>query len=218
MPKIISIEGNIGAGKTTILSKLQEHYADGDIVFLREPVDVWEKISDAAGENILQKFYRDPAKYAYPFQVVAFITRYSAIADAVRKYPNCRLIVCERSLDADYNIFAKMLADDGIIEDICFKIYTKIYQEFSDMFPVQGIVYVDADAEVCAERISRRARDGESEIALDYLAKCKKYHDEWLLSENLGKSLLHLKTNEEATYEGEDCGNQWIRKIREFIE
>ena len=113
MPKIISIEGNIGTGKTTILSKLEEKYAgDKTVVFIKEPVDVWEQIRDASGENILQKFYADSAKYAFPFQVMAYITRYSAVAKAIRENPECRLIICERSLDADCQIFAKMLFDD----------------------------------------------------------------------------------------------------------
>ena len=49
MPKIISIEGNIGTGKTTILSKLEEKYDDDNtVVFIKEPVDVWEQIRDAS--------------------------------------------------------------------------------------------------------------------------------------------------------------------------
>ena len=42
---IVSIEGNIGSGKSTLLANLREHYAnDAHIVFLKEPVDEWEKI------------------------------------------------------------------------------------------------------------------------------------------------------------------------------
>ena len=44
---IISVEGNIGAGKTTIIDKLEEKMANRtDVVFLREPVDIWESITD----------------------------------------------------------------------------------------------------------------------------------------------------------------------------
>ena len=46
-PMIISIEGNIGAGKTTIIDKLEEKMSNRqDVVFLREPVDIWEAITD----------------------------------------------------------------------------------------------------------------------------------------------------------------------------
>jgi deoxyadenosine/deoxycytidine kinase len=218
MPKIISIEGNIGAGKTTILSKLEDkYYCDTNVIFIKEPVDVWERVCDSTGENILQKFYQNPAKYAFPFQVLAYITRYSAIANAVKENPDCRIIVCERSLDADYNIFAKMLFDDGVIDEICYQIYKKIYSEYADMFPVSGIVYIDADADVCAKRIEKRARDGEAGIQLDYLEKCKKYHDEWLITDTKNaKKLLRIKTNEDDV--SGDLGNKWIKWISDFID
>ena len=46
-PLIVSVEGNIGAGKTTIIDKLQEKMrSNKDILFLREPVDVWEGIKN----------------------------------------------------------------------------------------------------------------------------------------------------------------------------
>jgi deoxyadenosine/deoxycytidine kinase len=218
MPKIISIEGNIGAGKTTILSKLQEKYAnDKTVIFIKEPVDVWEQICDASGENILQKFYADSTKYAFPFQVMAYITRYSALATAIRENPDCRIIICERSLDADCQIFAKMLFDDGIIEDVCYQIYKKIYDEYSGIHPVTGYVYIDADAEICSQRIGKRGRGGEAAIPLEYLAKCKKYHDKWLLQSNKVERVLYLNTNEDVNYDN-DMGNLWIDRISEFME
>ena len=46
----MSIEGNIGAGKTTILNELQNKYKDNkEIVFIREPVDLWEDFTDSNG-------------------------------------------------------------------------------------------------------------------------------------------------------------------------
>ena len=54
---IVSIEGNIGSGKSTLLANLREHYRDdANIVFLKEPVDEWEKITDEKGITIIEKF------------------------------------------------------------------------------------------------------------------------------------------------------------------
>ena len=109
-PKVISIEGNIGAGKTTILEQLLLRAAnDPSIVFLREPVDNWSSIQSADGENILTKFYKDPARYAFTFQVMAYATRVSSLRKIICENPQCKLVICERSLEADRNIFAKML-------------------------------------------------------------------------------------------------------------
>ena len=56
--RIVSIDGNIGSGKSTLLSTLKEYYADNDhIIFLKEPVDDWEKITDENGVTMLEKFY-----------------------------------------------------------------------------------------------------------------------------------------------------------------
>ena len=216
-PLIISIEGNIGAGKSTLLERLQKHCAGrSDIVFLREPVDIWEAVRDPAdGQNILQKFYGDSAKYSFPFQIMAFMSRLSLIEGAIREHPECSVIVCERSLCADRNIFAKMLSDDGLIESVCYQIYGKMYDEFSSKYVADGIVYVDAEADVCFRRIAKRGRDGEGGIALDYLEKCKKYHDAWLSDWSM--NMLHLQTNEDATYEVGDVGHQWVMDTMEFI-
>jgi deoxyadenosine/deoxycytidine kinase len=207
-PFIISIEGNIGAGKSTIIDKLGKQLAGNkEIILLKEPVDVWESIRETStGENILQKFYSDPHKYAFSFQVMAYVTRLSLIRNTIRNNPDCKVIICERSLDADRNIFAKMLFDDGQIEDIHYQI--------------DGIVYINADAEVCHRRIAKRSRDGESGIPIEYLKKCKLYYDNWLSSILATTDVLEINTNEDVTYnvfDKEDLGNQWLQKIEDYI-
>lgn len=57
---VISIEGNIGSGKSTFVKNLQNHYSKKNIHFLKEPVVLWEAIKDSAGENIIECFYKDP--------------------------------------------------------------------------------------------------------------------------------------------------------------
>jgi deoxyadenosine/deoxycytidine kinase len=226
-PKIISIEGNIGAGKTTILQKITERYAnDPSVVFLREPVDIWETIKDAEGTTILANFYMEPEKYAFSFQVMAFVTRLSLLRNAVKENPDCKLIVCERSLEADRNIFAKMLFDEGSIDDMNYQIYLRFYEEYHNDFHLDGIVYIDADADVCQRRISTRGRNGESCVPLEYLEKCKRYHDEWLLSDERPQSherleLLHLNTNVDVKYDetdDNDMGMAWVDRIDDFMQ
>lgn len=221
-PKIFSIEGNIGAGKTTFIENLQKFCEDNerfDIVFLREPVDIWDEVRDPVdGETILKKFYKNPGKYAFPFQVMAFISRLSLLEDTIKQNPNCSVIICERSLCADSNIFAKMLYDDELIDNVCFQIYSKIYKEFSGRFVMDGIIYMDASPEKCFQRITKRGRDGEGEITMEYLIKCKKYHDEWLLSNNGKTNVLHLNVDENATYKENDVGRKWIDSCIRFIE
>jgi deoxyadenosine/deoxycytidine kinase len=219
-PVIISIEGNIGSGKTTIIGNLEKHLQDDQcILFLREPLDVWETVKDPlTGENILQKFYADPNKYAFAFQVMAYATRLSMVRQAIKNGKGqYKAIVLERSLAADKRIFAKMLYDDGKIDDVCYQIYQKFYSEFSDEICLDGIVYIDADAEVCKQRVEKRSRQGEDGIPLDYLQKCKKYHDDWMSDE---PKALKIKTNQNVTYDPADItdqGNVWLKQISDYI-
>jgi deoxyadenosine/deoxycytidine kinase len=219
LPLIISIEGNIGTGKSTIIENLKRHMekdSDSGIVFLKEPVDIWESIRDSeSGETILQKFYADPQKYAFSFQVMAYASRLSMIRAQLNAEPRPQVVICERSLEADYNIFAKMLHDEGSIDDVNYQVYKLFYEEFSYNYALDAVIYLDSDAEVCHRRISKRARDGESGIPLDYLAKCKAYHDKWLSEVTIDK--LHLNTNADATYDGSDIGTEWLERIQQFI-
>ena len=220
-PKIFSIEGNIGAGKTTIIENLQKYLEDDPtILFLREPVDIWNTIKDENGESILSKFYSNPEKYAFTFQVMAFVTRLSMLRKAIQDNPYCEVIICERSLEADRNIFAKMLYDDGMIENINYQIYLKFYQDYRNDFLLNGIIYIDADADVCHSRVSRRGRNGEEGVSLDYLKNCQKYHNEWLSSEELSNKVLQIKTNDDVIYDFDnenDLGIIWLKKIKDFI-
>jgi deoxyadenosine/deoxycytidine kinase len=221
MPRIFSIEGNIGAGKTTIIEQLMKSFeGNKNIIFLREPVDLWQKIVDSNGEDILTKFYRDTPKYAFAFQIMAYTTRLAMLRNAIRENPYCHAIVCERSLEADCNVFAKMLFDDTMIEDINYSIYLQLYEACKREFTVDGIIYIDADADVCHKRVSTRARDGEGGISLEYLLKCKKYHDEWLETSTTCE-ILRIDANTDVCYDfenPEDKGIQWISNINSFID
>jgi deoxyadenosine/deoxycytidine kinase len=221
-PILISVEGNIGAGKSTIIDHLKDHMkGNTDIMFLKEPVDIWETIKDTkTDENILQKFYNDSNKYAFSFQVMAYVTRLSTIRTAIRENPDCKVIICERSLDADKNIFAKMLYEDNKIEEINYQIYLHFYNEYVRDYKLDGIVYINADADVCYQRTVKRSRNGESSITQEYLQKCKDYYDEWLFTNNKDTDILNIDANEDVTYnmfDKEDKGLEWLQRIERYI-
>jgi deoxyadenosine/deoxycytidine kinase len=193
-PFIVSLEGNIGAGKSTILEKLQQKYAlpyeeskkyfGGialeKIVFMPEPVDIWTSICDSeTGESILEKFYKDPKTYSFAFQVMVYNTHLEAFRRVVKENPDCVLLICERSIDAGRHIFAQMLRDDGMIDDVSFQVYTKLFDSTAGEFPLDAILHLDVEPEVCLKRIAKRARDGEGGIPLEYLEKCDRYYKKW---------------------------------------
>lgn len=241
-PLIISIEGNIGTGKSTILANLQKYvnttgYED-QVLFLTEPVDIWESIKDEQGNTVLEKFYKDQRRYAFTFQVMAYISRLTMLKRAIKNNPDKKIIVIERSLIADKNIFVNMLHDDGMIDKMEYDIYNRWYTEFIDEYKVDCIIYMDSNPNVCAARINKRHRNGEEGIPLSYLQKCRDYHTRWLIDtmldtpvrinefctsytidhENYNYSVLHVDCNMDANYmRSDDIGNKWIITIWSFV-
>ena len=229
---VISIDGNIGSGKSTLLAKLKQHYADNDhVLFLKEPVDDWEKITDENGTTMLEKFYADQDKYSFSFQMMAYVSRLKVLKDTKKKIIDSYLnnsshhntpyiIISERSLYTDKMVFAKMLYDSKKIEEVNYKIYLSWFDTFSEEFPVHKVVYVKTSPTICHSRIVKRSRDGESNIPLEYLENCSKYHDNMLDTSNLDcicRDQLILNGNIDI-YENKNQFDEWIQEIDAFIK
>jgi deoxyadenosine/deoxycytidine kinase/ubiquitin len=179
--KIISIDGNIGSGKSIILEMMENYYKYNDeIVILQEPVDEWNSIVDEEGKSLIECFYSDQIKYGFSFQMMAYISRLLLIKNTIKENPKIKYIITERSLLTDKYVFAKMLFDDKIISTIDYSIYNKWFNSFITDFNFNKIVYIDTDPTICRNRIEKRSRTGEDIISLDYLINCKKYHDEMI--------------------------------------
>ena len=194
---IVSVDGNIGSGKSTTGEKYEEYvkncyqnrdpsdnaifpsiHSIDEICFLDEPVQQWLKIRDKDGIDILTNVYKDTRANAFKFQMMAYISRLALLRNAI-KNPKIRLIITERSVETDRNVFAKMLYDVGDIAEDEYSIYTLWYEEFLCDVPLSGIVYVNASPDVCVARIKQRARPGET-IHADYIQRCHEYHEKWI--------------------------------------
>jgi deoxycitidine kinase len=186
-PIFISIEGNIGCGKSTLLTKLQNYieentniYEPKHIVFLKEPVELWEKYIDPiSGKNILKLYYENPSKYAFQFQSLVFSTQKQMIRETMEKYPECHIIISERSIDVGIHVFSKMLAYNHIFTELEYNIYLSMIEN-NPHKPLDEIIYIDVSPDICMERIHTRGRDGENNITLEYLSDCQKYYFKWL--------------------------------------
>lgn len=212
---IFSIDGNIGSGKSTIVRELKRVLDnDTNIIFLEEPVDEWSEIKSKDGTTILEKFYTNQDKYAFSFQMMAYISRLALMRKTIRENPGYH-IVTERSIYTDRNVFAKMLYDDGKIEEVNYQIYLKWFDEFVDETKIDHIIYIDTTATKCYERIKKRSRTGESDIPLEYLQKCEMYHDIWILNDMEGGSKnIRIDNN---TDNNSQTQNTSVEQIRDFI-
>ena len=218
---IVSIEGNIGSGKSTLMKNLKDKYKNNpQIIFLKEPVDEWENIKDTNGVTILEKFYADQDKYSFAFQMLAYVSRLKVLRDAFKKLDTTSdkkyIIITERSLNTDHHVFAKMLYESGKMEDVFYQIYLNWFDTFSQEFPVHKIVYVKVEPSICHNRISKRARGGEDIILLDYLNTCHEYHEEMLQNNHINTEKLILDGNVDI-HENLDQVNKWLTDIDNFI-
>ena len=221
--KIVSIEGNIGSGKSTLLENLREHYKNNEcVVFLKEPVDDWEKIKDKHGKTMLTKFYTDQEKYSFAFQMMAYISRLKILRDVVktiladtsnRQY----IIITERSLYTDKYVFAKMLHTQGKIEDVCYQIYLTWFDEFAKDFPINYSVYVNTEPFNCYDRIHKRSRVGEEVIPLSYLQECHTYHEEFLDDSSEIKTKKLVLDGNVNIYENDSVLDDWLEQINDFV-
>ena len=198
---IVSIEGNIGSGKSTVINTLKEYYKSNDknndkVYFLEEPVSEWVEIKDSYGKNIIEKFYENQEHYSFSFQIMAYISRLAMLKRAIKhcKENEIKLIICERSLQTDKNVFCKMLHDSGKIEDINFQIYNKWFSEFISEIPLIYFVYIKTEPKIAHERVLKRNRKGEN-ISVEYLEMCSMYHDNWLI-ENGTHNCIVINGNE----------------------
>jgi deoxyguanosine kinase len=206
--KIISIEGNIGSGKSTLIKMLKD-LNNKQIVFLPEPVDEWNNIVDSNGTNILTKYYSDQKRYAFSFQMMAYITRLKQLMECV--YDDDTIIITERCLYTDREIFAKMLYDSGLIEDIEYSIYLRWFDFFIKNVQINKFIYLRVEPSISFERILQRNREGEI-IPIEYLQNCHDYHETWL---NNKENVLVL--NGSINYSNE-IPKDWVDSINSFIE
>lgn len=212
---LVSFDGNIGSGKSTMMKKAHEFYKGrSNVIFAEEPVEKWKLIKDKNGDEMLKLFYQDQEKHAFKFQIMAFVSRLAGLREIVKANPGKNIvIITERSLYTDKEIFAKMLYDQGKMSDIEHQIYLTLFHEFASEFEVNKVVYIRTDPEKCHQRINIRAREGEELIPLSYLEECHKYHEEFLdVDRGLFKDQMVLDGNNDI-YLNPGVADEWMRQI-----
>jgi deoxyadenosine/deoxycytidine kinase len=211
---ILSIDGNIGSGKSTLFKSLKKYFSEDSncngkkIIFVDEPVEEWQKIKDKNGKNILECFYENPEKHSFSFQMLAYISRLSKLLTIIKK-GEYDVIVTERCVFSDRNVFAKMLFDSGKMNEIEWQVYEMWFYNFLGELPTVYFVYLNTSPEICFDRIKKRNRPGEN-IPLNYLKNCDSYHRIWL--ENPDKHVLELDGSKDMSYH-----QIYINKIKQLI-
>lgn len=196
--KIVVVEGNVGAGKSTFLRLLGKHLP---VHLVYEPHEKWQNIG---GENLLDYFYKDSSRWAYTFQSYAFITRVLALEQQIAsiKHP---IIILERSVYSDRYCFAKNCFELGLMTSLEWKVYQEWFEwlvEERGKKP-DAFIYLQTDPEICYRRMLKRSRSEEAAVPLNYLQMLHDKHENWLLhKQEVTRSLvatpvLTLECNED---------------------
>lgn len=213
-PIIITIEGNIGVGKSTFVNIIKSNWLY-DCKIVDEPVDMWKKIQDSDGKNILQTFYDDIPRWAYTFQNLVYVTRMIKIEDAI-KSGDSKYIFLDRSLETDSNVFEKMLYDSkqiSVIEHKAYELWCNFYYNYVRKQHNPIHIYLKASSSVCMNRIQKRNRIEEKGIDINYLDLLNKYHDDWLLNST---NTIIIDCNEDFENDKEKQ-NEMIQQIENKI-
>ncbi len=151
----ISIEGNIGAGKTTLSTKLSED-CNAKLVL--------ERFAD---NPFLPKFYKDQSRYAFPLEMSFLADRYQQLSDDLAQFDLFKDFVV-----ADYHIFKSLIFAKVTLQEDEFRLYKTMFDIIHKEMPKPDLyVYLYQNTERLLENIKKRGRSYEQEIPADYLEK-----------------------------------------------
>lgn len=151
----IAIEGNIGAGKTTLAHKIAADF---------NAKKVLERFAD---NPFLPKFYKDQARYAFPLEMSFLSDRYQQISDDL-----AQLDLFKDFIVADYHIFKSLIFAKVTITEDEFRLYRKLFEIIYKEIPKPDLyIYLYQNTNRLLQNIKKRGRSYEQEIPADYLEK-----------------------------------------------
>jgi deoxyadenosine/deoxycytidine kinase len=170
--KIYALEGNIGAGKTTILKILSKQFKD--VEFVEEPVKEWQNLG---GMNLLDSFYSDPQRWGFSFEFYSMLTKIQALLKAADS--DKPIIIIERSILSN-KVFMDLSKELGKLEKMEYCMLINTYNFYlENVYPqISGIIYLDTPVDECMKRITKRNRGEECGIERSYLEALKTKLDE----------------------------------------
>ena len=151
----IAFEGNIGAGKTTLTTKIAEDF---------NAKTVLERFAD---NPFLPKFYEDQNRYAFPLEMSFLADRYKQLSDDLAQFDLFKDFVV-----ADYHIFKSLIFAKITLAEDEYRLYRTLFDIVYREMPKPDLyVYLYQNTERLLENIKKRGRSYEQNIPADYLDK-----------------------------------------------
>lgn len=171
MKKFVIVGGNIGVGKSTLVSLLSQRLG-------------WRPYYEPEDENpYLPDFYEDMQTWAFHSQVF-FLSRRLRTHRQLLDHPTS--VIQDRSIYEDAEVFAGNLHHQGLLTGRDFETYRALYQVLSEFLPPPDlVVYLRASVPTLLDRIQHRGRDYERAIPGEYLEQLNELYDAWIRDFNL---------------------------------
>lgn len=163
----ISFEGNIGAGKTTLVHKIAEDF---------NAKTVLERFAD---NPFLPKFYKDQNRYAFPLEMSFLADRYQQLSDDLAQFDLFKDFIV-----ADYHIFKSLIFAKITLQEDEYRLYRNLFDIIYKEMPKPDLyVYLYQNTERLLQNIKKRGRTYEQNIEASYLEKINNGYLEYIKSQ-----------------------------------
>ena len=163
----IAIEGNIGAGKTTLTNKIAEDFNAKTIL---------ERFAD---NPFLPKFYKDQNRYAFPLEMSFLADRYQQLSDDLAQFDLFKDFII-----TDYHIFKSLIFAKVTLQEDEFRLYKTLFDIIYKEMPKPDLyIYLFQNTERLLQNIKKRGRNYEQEIPAEYLDKINKGYLDYIKSQ-----------------------------------
>ncbi len=149
----VAIEGNIGAGKTTLTNRISEDF---------NAKSIFEGFAD---NPFLPKFYQDANRYAFPLEMSFLADRYSQLSDDLAQFD-----LFKEFIIADYYIFKSLIFAQITLEEDEFRLYQQVFDiMYKETQKPDLYVFLYQNTDRLLENIHKRGRSYETDISGQYL-------------------------------------------------
>jgi deoxyadenosine/deoxycytidine kinase len=160
---IITIDGNIGSCKTSLLNFFHKTFK---IAIDLEPVESWHEY--------LNNMYTNEKDNTYNFQIKVWMDRCW-----IQEKSNV-LVLMERSPYFIQNVFIEKAYEDQTIDKDQYEILQSLHKKTNNLWRPDLYIYLCSEPEMCMQRIVRRGRQSEKNIKLEYIQRIHDMHQEKL--------------------------------------